>query len=113
MVHNNYNTTLCMRSKTHSKTSNKTFALGVYTVLAVIWLYKFVYRQVQATLPTLVVNKISHVCTFCLHGLKDCSFSFHLMLFYDLISLVIVEKIVFMRAEETQMSSILLSRGLI
>ena len=35
------------------------------------------------------------------------------MLFYDLISLVIVEKIVFMRAEETQMSSILLSRGLI
>ena len=27
-------------------------------------------------LPTLVVNKISHVCTFCLYGLKDgnCSF---------------------------------------
>ena len=32
MVHNNYNTTLCMRSKTHSKTSTKTiganFRLG-------------------------------------------------------------------------------------
>ena len=33
------------------------------------------------------------------------------MLSYDLISLVIVEKIVYMRAKETQMSSILLSRG--
>ena len=26
MVHNNYNTTLCMRSKTNSKTSTKTIA---------------------------------------------------------------------------------------
>ena len=31
--------------------------------------------------------------------------------FRDLTSLVIVEKIVFVRAEETQMSAILLSRG--
>ena len=40
----------------------------LYIVLVVIQLYKSVYRQAQATLPTLVVNKISHVCTFCLYG---------------------------------------------
>ena len=38
MVHNNYNTTLCMRSKTHSKTSNKTiganFRLGRVILVA-------------------------------------------------------------------------------
>ena len=43
----------------------------------------------QATLPTLVVNnlKLSHVCAFCLYGLKDCNCSFYLT--------------VFVRAEET------------
>ena len=35
----------------------------LYIVLVVIYLYESVYRQAQATLPTLVVNKISHVCT--------------------------------------------------
>ncbi len=29
MVHNNYNTTLCKRSKTHSKTSTKTIGANV------------------------------------------------------------------------------------
>ena len=53
----------------------------LYTVLTVIQLYECVYRQVQATLPTIVVNKISHVCTFCLYGLKDCNFSFYFMFF--------------------------------
>ena len=33
-------------------------------------MYESVYRQAQATFPTLVVNKVSHVCTFCLSGLK-------------------------------------------
>ena len=28
MLHTNYNTTLCMRSKTHSKTSNKTIGVN-------------------------------------------------------------------------------------
>ena len=50
-------------------------------MLVVIWLYESVYRQAQATLPTLVVNKISHVCTFCLYSLKDCNCSFYLMFF--------------------------------
>ena len=81
----------------------------VYTVLAVIWLYKFVYRQVQATLPMLVVNKISHVCTFCLYSLKDCNFNFDV--FHDLISLVIAEKMILVCAKETQMLAILWSRG--
>ena len=53
----------------------------VYIVLAVIWLYKFVYRRAQAMLPMLVVNKTSHVCTFCLYSLKDCNFNFYLMFF--------------------------------
>ena len=53
----------------------------LYTVLTVIQLYECVYRQVQATLPTIVVNKISHVCTFCLYGLKDCNFGFYSMYF--------------------------------
>ena len=57
------------------------------------------YRQAQATLPTLVVNKISNVCTFCLYGLKDCLFD----VFHVLISLVIVEESVFVRAKETQL----------
>ena len=64
-----------------------------------IWLYESDYRQAQATLPTLVVNKISHVCTFCLYGLKDCNFSFSLLLsdvFHDFISLVIVEETVYL-----------------
>ena len=30
MVHNNYNTTLCMRSKTHSKTSTKTIGVNFH-----------------------------------------------------------------------------------
>ena len=47
-------------------------------MLAVIELSESVYRQVQATL---VVNKISHACTFCLYALKDCSFNFYLMFF--------------------------------
>ena len=53
----------------------------LYIVLVVIYLYESVYRQAQATLPTLVVNKISHVCTFCLYSLKDCNCSFYLMFF--------------------------------
>ena len=61
-------------------------------MLAVIWLYESVYRQELATLPTLVVNKISHVCTFCLHGLKDWSCNFDV--FHDLISLVIAKKMI-------------------
>ena len=65
----------------------------------------------QATLPTLVVNKISHVCTFCLCGLKDCNFSFLFDVFHVLISLVIVEETVFVRAKETQLSAILWPRG--
>ena len=45
-------------------------------------MYESVYRQAaQATLPTLVVNKISHVCTFCLYSLTDCNCSFYLMFF--------------------------------
>ena len=40
MVHNNYNTTLCKRSKTHSKTSIKTiganFRLGRVTLVAAV-----------------------------------------------------------------------------
>ena len=75
-------------------------------------MYESVYRQAQATLPTLVVNKISHVCTFCLYGLKDGNY----LLFYVfdvLISLVIVEESVFVRARETQLSAILWSRGAI
>ena len=66
----------------------------------------------QATLPTLVVNKISHVCTFCLYGLKDCNCSFSIFdVFHVLISLDIVEETVFVRAKETQLSAILWSRG--
>ena len=53
----------------------------LYIVLVVIKLYESVYRQALATLHTLVVNKISHVCTFCLYGLKDSNCSFYLMLF--------------------------------
>ena len=53
----------------------------LYIVLVVIYLYESVYRQAQATLPTLVVNKISHVCTFCLYGLKDCNCNFYVMFF--------------------------------
>ena len=30
MVHNNYNTMFCMRSKTHSKTSNKTIGTNFH-----------------------------------------------------------------------------------
>ena len=74
-------------------------------------MYESVYRQAQATLPTLVVNKISHVCTFCLYGLKDGNCSFYLVLFDVLISLVIVEESVFVWARETQLSAILWSRG--
>ena len=40
MVKNNYNTTLCMRSKTHSKTSTKTtganFCLGRVILVAAV-----------------------------------------------------------------------------
>ena len=53
----------------------------LYIALVVIYLSESVHRQAQATLPTLVVNKISHVCTFCLYGLKDCNCSFYLMYF--------------------------------
>ena len=74
-------------------------------------MYESVYRQAQATLPTLVVNKIIHVCTFCFYGLKYCNCSFLFDVFHDLISLVIVEKTVFVRAKETQLSAILWSRG--
>ena len=73
-----------------------------------------VYRQAQATLPTIVVNKISHVCTFCLYGLKDCNCSFYQfdVFHVKLIgSVVIVEETVSVRAEETQLSAILWSRG--
>ena len=79
-------------------------------MLAVSWLYESVYRQAQATLPTLVVNKISHVCTFCLYGLKDCNLSFHFV-FRDLISLVIAEKMKLVWTKETQMLAVLWSRG--
>ena len=49
---------------------------------------------------------------FCLYGLKDCNCSFYLMFFMTgLISLVIVEETVFVRAKETQLSAILWSRG--
>ena len=75
-------------------------------MLAVIWLYESVYRQAQATLPTLVVNKISHVCTFYLDRLKDCSFNFDG--FHDLI---IAEKMILVWAKETQMLAVLWSRG--
>ena len=51
----------------------------LYIVLVVIQLYESVYRQAHATLPSLVVNKINHVCTFCLYGLKDCNCNFHLI----------------------------------
>ena len=74
-------------------------------------MYESVYRWAQATLPTLVVNKISHVCTFCLYGLKDCNCSFYLTFFHVLTGLVIVEETVFVRARETQLSAILRSRG--
>ena len=62
-------------------------------------------------LPTLVVNKISHVCTFCLYSLKDCNCSFYNYndIFHVLIGLVIVEESVFVRARETQLSAILWS----
>ena len=83
----------------------------LYTVLAVTWLYESVYRQAQATLPTLVVNKINHVCTFCLYGLKDCKFNFYLIIFHDLISLFLVERLILVWAKEIQMLAILLSRG--
>ena len=53
----------------------------LYIVLVVIYLSESVYRQAQATLPILVVNKINHVCTFCLYGLKDCNCSFYSMYF--------------------------------
>ena len=53
----------------------------LYIVLVVIYWYKSVYRQAQATLPTLVVNKISHVYTVCLYVLKDGNCSFYLMFF--------------------------------
>ena len=72
-----------------------------------IQLYESVYRQAQATLPTLVVNKISHVCTVCSYGLKDCSFNSVLLdVFHDLISLVIAEKMILVWAKETQMLAI-------
>ena len=76
-------------------------------------MYESVYRQAQATLPTLVVSKISHVCTFCLYGLKDGNCIFYFDVFDVLISLVIVEESVFVRARETQLSAILWSRGAI
>ena len=62
-------------------------------------------------LPTPVVNKINHVFTFCLYGLKDFNFSFYSMFFHDLISVVIVEKMILAWAKETQMLAILWSRG--
>ena len=83
----------------------------LYTVLTVTWLYESVYRQAQATLPTLVVNKRNHVCTFCLYGLKDCKFNFYLIIFHGLISLVLVKRLIVVWAKETQMLAILLSRG--
>ena len=83
----------------------------LYTVLAMNWLYESVYRQAQATLPTLVVNKRNHVCTFCFYGLKDCKFNFYLIIFHDLISLVLGERLILVWAKETQMLAILLSRG--
>ena len=57
MVHNNYNTTFCMRSKTHSKTSTKTigrenFHLGCVISLvaaSLIKRYQVVYESVPAT----------------------------------------------------------------
>ena len=64
-------------------------------------MYESVYIQ---TYVTLAGNQIGHVCTFCLHGLKDCNFSVYLMFFRELIRVVIVEKIVLVRAEERQMS---------
>ena len=78
-------------------------------MLAVIWLYESVYRQAQATLPTLVVNKISHVCTFYFYGLKDCKLLFDV--FHDLFCLDIAEKMILVWAKETQILAILLSRG--
>ena len=53
----------------------------LYIVLVVVWLYESVYGQAHATLPTLVVNKVSHVCAFCLYSLRDCGCSFCLMFF--------------------------------
>ena len=58
MVHNNYNTTLCKRSKTHSKTSTKTiganFRLGcVVLVAAALIVITFPYYS-------LVLNKARH-----------------------------------------------------
>ena len=49
------------------------------------------YRQVQAKLPTPVVYIISHVCTFCLYGLKVCNFSFYSMFFTDVFLVNIFE----------------------
>ena len=63
----------------------------------------------QATVPTLVVNKISHACTLCLYDLKDCSFNFDV--FHNLINLVVAEKIILVWVKETQMLAILWSRG--
>ena len=83
----------------------------LYTVLAVIWLYESVYRQAQATLPMLVVNKISHLCKFSLYGLKDCNFNFLFDVFHDLFCLGIAEKMILVWAKETQILAILLSRG--
>ena len=60
---------------------------------------------------TLVVNKINHVCTCCLYGLKVCSFNFYLVFFNGLITLVIVEKSILIWAKETQMLAILWSGG--
>ena len=40
MVHNNYNTTFCVRSKTHSKTSNKTISVAA----SLIKRYQVVYE---------------------------------------------------------------------
>ena len=85
----------------------------LYTVLAVIWLYESVYRCASHTSHTCLNNKKSRVCTFCLYSLKlkDCSFNLYLTFFHDLIRLVIVEKIILVRAKETQMLAILWSRG--
>ena len=59
----------------HTKLSTKDGKTKCEQVLC-MFLQESVYRQAQATLPTLVVNKISHVCTFCLYGLKIVNVAF-------------------------------------
>ena len=80
-------------------------------MLAVICLFESVYRQAQATLPTLVVNKIRHLCKFSLYGLKNCNFNFLFDVFHDLFCLGIAEKMILVWAKETQMLAMLAARA--